>query len=330
LRVAAPRQRGTAAPRHRNTATPQHRNTATPRHRGTELARPTADRLNYARCIACDPATRLFTYPHINPIAFKIGPLQVRWYGLMYLAGFALGWLGARSRARRADSPISPTQVDDLVFYAALGVIVGGRIGYMLFYYLPSNPSGLLHNPLIVFMIWEGGMSFHGGLLGVLVAMWLFGRRIGQPFFALTDFVAPWIPPGLGLGRLGNFINGELWGAPTAPGAPWAFVVDGVPRHASQLYEAFFEGLVLFIVLWSFSRKPRPMMALSGLFLLLYGIFRFAVEFVRVPDEQYGYLAFGWVTMGQVLSAPMIVAGAVLLVLAYRVNRRPASNATVS
>jgi phosphatidylglycerol:prolipoprotein diacylglycerol transferase len=272
----------------------------------------------------------LFTYPHIDPIAFRIGPLAVHWYGLMYLGGFVLGWLGSRSRARRPDSPISATEVDDFVFYSALGVIIGGRIGYMLFYYLPVHGfAGFVADPLIPFKIWEGGMSFHGGLLGVLFALWLFGRRIGQPFFAMTDFVAPWIPPGLGLGRIGNFINSELWGRTTDPSAPWAVMVNGEARHASQLYEAFLEGLVLFLVLWWFSRKPRPMMAVSGLFLLLYGAFRFTVEFVRVPDSDYGYLAFGWVTMGQVLSAPMIVAGAVLLVLAYRLNRMPAPNATV-
>ncbi|HEU4617672.1 MAG TPA: prolipoprotein diacylglyceryl transferase [Gammaproteobacteria bacterium] len=272
----------------------------------------------------------LFTYPHIDPIAFRIGRLAVHWYGLMYLGGFVLGWLGTRSRARRPYSPITPLQVDDFVFFSALGVIIGGRIGYMLFYFLPMKGlQGFIDDPLVLFKIWQGGMSFHGGLLGVLFALWLFGRRVGQPFFAMTDFVAPWIPPGLGLGRLGNFINGELWGRPTDPNAFWAVMVDGTPRHASQLYEAFLEGVVLFLSLWWFSRKPRPTMAVSGLFLLLYGVFRFAVEFVREPDEGYGYLAFGWVTMGQVLSAPMIVAGVVLLVLAYRVNRMPATNATV-
>ncbi len=244
----------------------------------------------------------------------------------MYLAGFGLGWLGARARAGRPDSPIKRAQVDDLVFYCALGVIVGGRIGYMLFYDLP----GLIAHPLSLFMLWQGGMSFHGGLLGVLLAMWLYGRHIGQPFFAMTDFIAPWIPPGLGLVRVGNFINGELWGKVTSPNAPWAVMVDGVPRQPSQLYEAFLEGLVMFVVLWAFSRQSRPRMAVSGLFLLLYGIFRFTVEFIRVPDPQYGYLAFGWVTMGQILSAPMIVTGAVLLVLAYRLHRRVRADATVS
>jgi phosphatidylglycerol---prolipoprotein diacylglyceryl transferase len=263
----------------------------------------------------------LFIYPEFDPIALELGPVRMTWYGLMYLGGFALGWLGARSRAHRPDSPIAPSQVDDLVFYVAVGVIVGGRVGYMLFY----NFGALLDNPLSLFAVWQGGMSFHGGLLGVLLALWLFGRRIGQPFFAVTDYMAPWAAPGLGLGRIGNFINGELWGKPTSPDAPWAVVVDGVAVHATQLYEAFLEGLVLFVVLWLYSAKPRPRMAVSGLFLLLYGTFRVAVEFLRLPDQHIGYLAFGWVTLGQVYSAPMIVLGAALLVVAYR--RRPAADA---
>jgi phosphatidylglycerol:prolipoprotein diacylglycerol transferase len=264
----------------------------------------------------------VFTYPDIDPVAFAIGPLQVRWYGLMYLAGFALGWLGARSRAKRSDSPISPARVDDLVFYVAIGVIAGGRVGYMLFY----NLSTLLDNPLAILRVWEGGMSFHGGLAGVLIAMGLFARSVHQPFFAITDFIAPWVTPGLGLGRIGNFINGELWGGEARADAFWAVVVDGVPRHASQLYEAVLEGLLLFLILWSFSRKARPIMAVSGLFLFFYGIFRVGVEFVRLPDLHMneaagGYLAFGWVTMGQVLSAPMIVIGALFFWIAYRQRR---------
>ncbi len=228
--------------------------------------------------------------------------------------GFALGWLGARARSKRPGSPVPRTQVDDLIFYVALGVFVGGRVGYMLIY----NFAGLVTDPLSLFRVWDGGMSFHGGLAGVLVAMGLFARRIGQPYFAVTDFIAPLVPIGLGFGRIGNFINGELWGKPTSPEAPWAVIVNGEARHASQLYEAFLEGVVLFVVLWLYSSRPRPTMAVSGLFLTLYGVFRIAVEFVRVPDEWPGYLAFGWLTLGQVLSAPMVVAGAVLLVLAYR------------
>jgi phosphatidylglycerol---prolipoprotein diacylglyceryl transferase len=256
----------------------------------------------------------LFEYTYIDPVAFSLGPVQVRWYGLMYLGGFALGWLGARMRARQPGSPVTPAQVDDLLFYTALGTIVGGRIGYVLFYDFGS----FIADPLRLFAIWEGGMSFHGGMLGVLIAMWLFARSLGQPFFRVTDFLATWATPGLGLGRIGNYINGELWGATTRPDAPWAVWVEGVPRHPTQLYEAVLEGLVMFVVLWWFSARPRPVMAVSGLFLVLYGVFRSAVEFLRLPDDHIGYLAFGWVTMGHLLSAPMILAGIVLLALAYR------------
>jgi phosphatidylglycerol---prolipoprotein diacylglyceryl transferase len=262
--------------------------------------------------------TVLLDYPHIDPVAFSIGRLHVRWYGLMYLGGFLLGWLGARSRAKRPGSPIDVARAEDLLFYAAVGVFVGGRVGYMLIYDL----STLIANPLSLIRVWEGGMSFHGGLIGVLIAMALFARHVRQPFFVMTDFVAPWIPIGLGLGRIGNFINGELWGRETRPDAFWAVNVNGVPRHPSQLYEALLEGVVLFLILWMYSNKPRPMMAVSGMFLLWYGIFRCLVEFVRLPDDHIGYLALGWITMGQVLSAPMIITGAVLLLLAYR--RSPA------
>lgn len=249
--------------------------------------------------------------------------MAVHWYGLMYLGGFALGWLGTRIRSRRPHSPVARSAVDDLIFFVALGVFIGGRVGYMLIY----NLAGLLENPLSLLFVWQGGMSFHGGLVGVLIAMWLFARRIGRTFFEVTDFIAPWVPIGLGLGRIGNFVNGELWGKPTRPDAPWAVIVDGQARHASQLYEAFLEGLVLFVVLWLFSARPRPTMAVSGLFLTLYGAFRIAVEFIRLPDDPPGYLAFGWLTLGQVLSLPMVVAGVVLLVLAYRRPRQTAGAA---
>ena len=264
--------------------------------------------------------TALFTYPDFDPVAisigplFGIGPLQVRWYGLAYLGGFLAAWLGMRARAKTSWSRIQPEQVDDLVFYAALGAIVGGRVGYMLVY----GVSELIANPLSVLTVWKGGMSFHGGLAGVLIAMAIYGRYIRQPFFVLTDFIAPWAPVGLLLGRLGNFVNGELWGKTTSPDAPWAVIVAGQARHASQLYEAALEGLVLFVVIWLYTKKPRPTMAASGLFLIGYGLARVLIEFVREPDDQLGYLALGWVTMGQVLSLPMAIVGVALFWLAHR------------
>ena len=254
----------------------------------------------------------MLTYPEIDPVIFSIGFLKIRWYGLMYVIGFLLAWWLARRRSRRDDSPINAEQVDDLVFYAMLGVIVGGRVGYALVY----GTDQLLSDPFYLFRITEGGMSFHGGLAGVLIAMWLYGRKLKHTMWKMTDFVAPLVPLGLGFGRIGNFINGELWGKPTD--VPWAFVVDGVARHPSQLYEALLEGFILFAILWVYSAKPRPYLAVSGMFLLFYGVFRFAIEFVRLPDEDPGYIAWGWVTMGQILSAPMIIAGVILVFMAYR------------
>lgn len=253
----------------------------------------------------------MLPYPHIDPVAIQIGPLKVHWYGLMYVLGFLSAWALARRRAGRFGWRME--EIDDLVFYGALGVVLGGRIGYMAFY----NLTALIYDPLSLFRIWEGGMSFHGGLLGVLAAMGLFARKHGRPFFEVTDFIAPLVPIGLFFGRIGNFINGELWGKVTD--LPWGMVFPTggqLPRHPSQLYEATLEGLVLFTVLWIYSAKPRPQMAVSGLFLLLYGVFRLLVEFIREPDAHLGYLAFGWLTMGQLLSTPMILAGLLLLCLA--------------
>ncbi|MBA3562830.1 MAG: prolipoprotein diacylglyceryl transferase [Gammaproteobacteria bacterium] len=254
----------------------------------------------------------MIRYPDFDPVAISLGPLDIRWYGLMYLLGFLMVWLLALVRVKRPGAAVRREQLDDMVFYGAIGAILGGRLGYTLFY----GMENVIADPLSLFRIWEGGMSFHGGLLGVIVALWYFARRIGRGFFEVTDFVVPLIPPGLGAGRIGNFINGELWGKPTD--APWGFVVDGTARHASQLYQALLEGLVLFVCLWLYSARPRPTMAVSGLFALLYGIFRFGAEFVRLPDEHLGYLAFGWVTMGQLLSVPLIVFGIFLLIAAYR------------
>ncbi|HCK81356.1 MAG TPA: prolipoprotein diacylglyceryl transferase [Candidatus Competibacter sp.] len=258
----------------------------------------------------------MLVHPNFDPVAFALGPLQIRWYGLMYLLGFAGGWALGRYRAKRPDSGWSAAEVDDLVFYIALGVILGGRIGYILFYGLGS----FWQNPLSLFRIWEGGMSFHGGFLGVLAALVLFDRKYRRGFWPTADFIAPLVPPGIFFGRIGNFINGELWGRVTD--LPWGMVFqqtgDGLPRHPSQLYEAALEGVTLFVVVWLFSAKPRPTMAVSGVFALIYGIFRFLVEFVRQPDPQLGYLAFGWLTMGQVLSLPLIAVGILLLGVAYR------------
>ncbi|MEX0607347.1 MAG: prolipoprotein diacylglyceryl transferase [Halofilum sp. (in: g-proteobacteria)] len=262
----------------------------------------------------------MLEYPRIDPVAIEIGPLAIHWYGLMYLVGFAGAWWLMRRRAR-AGGPWQPQEVDDLIFYGALGVLIGGRLGYLLFY----NAAEWLSDPLLLLRVWEGGMSFHGGLIGVIVALSWFARRRGRGAFDALDFVAPVTPIGLGAGRLGNFINGELWGRTTD--VPWAMVFPGAgpqPRHPSQLYEFALEGVILFAVLWWFSARPRPRMATSGLFLTLYGTFRFSVEFVREPDPGLGTIAFDWLTMGQLLSLPMIVAGAVLLWLAYR---RPKSAA---
>jgi phosphatidylglycerol:prolipoprotein diacylglycerol transferase len=254
----------------------------------------------------------MFTYSAIDPIAIELGPLAVRWYGLMYVIGILGGWWLGRVQARRPWSPVTAQQVDDMVTWIALGVILGGRFGSVLFY----NFSDFLARPIMLFEIWKGGMSFHGGMLGVALAMWIYGRRIKVGFWNLTDFIAPLVTIGLGAGRLGNFINGELWGKVTD--VPWAVVVDGVPRHASQLYEAFFEGICLFTVLWLYALKPRPRMSVTGLFLAGYGVVRFGVEFVRLPDAHIGYMAWGWLTRGQLLSMPMIVAGIVFLMIAYR------------
>jgi phosphatidylglycerol:prolipoprotein diacylglycerol transferase len=257
----------------------------------------------------------MLPYPNIDPVAVSLGPLKIHWYGLMYVIGIGTVWVLARKKTQQPGFPWTAAQVEDLIFYAALGLVIGGRLGYILFYNLPV----FLHDPLMIFRVWEGGMAFHGGMLGAFAGMWLFARRNGSSFFEVSDFIAPYVPIGLFAGRLGNFINGELWGKPTD--LPWGMVFPGAgpePRHPSQLYEAFLEGIVLFLALRWFSRQSPPRMAVSGMFLLLYGIFRFAVEFVRLPDVQIGYLAFGWLTMGQVLTLPMILFGLLLIGLAYR------------
>jgi len=254
----------------------------------------------------------MLVFPEIDPVIFAIGPLKVRWYGLMYVLAFLFAWWLARRRCKTAHSPVTAKEVDDLLFNGMLGVIVGGRVGYCLVY----GWDQLISDPLYLFKITEGGMSFHGGLAGVMIAMWLFGRSRGKTMWQILDFVAPIVPLGLGFGRMGNFINGELWGKATD--VPWGVIYRGERLHASQLYEAALEGFALFAILWWFSAKPRPYMAVSALFLLFYGIFRFFIEFYRVPDAHLEYLALGWVTMGQILSAPMILIGGLMLFMAYR------------
>lgn len=261
----------------------------------------------------------MLRHPNFDPVAIALGPVKVHWYGLMYLAAFAAAWWLGRLRARRPGAPLTPEQVEDLILWGAIGVVVGGRLGYALFY----GFDHLVADPLWLFRIWEGGMSFHGGLLGVIVGMWWFARSQGQALGDMLDFVAPIVPLGLGFGRIGNFIGQELWGRPTD--LPWGMVFPrdplGLARHPSQLYQAALEGLLLFVLLWWFSSRPRPRFAVSGLFLLLYGLFRFAVEFAREPDAEIGFVAFGWLTRGQLLCLPMIVFGLLLLAWAWRRGR---------
>jgi len=304
--------------------------------------------------------------PDIDPVAFAIGPLEVHWYGIMYLVAFATAWWLGKLRSDRLYSLVAKLNPDygktarvkiasedqsakskkskpsksgdgdvaliktpqqiadeivaDLIFWGMMGVVIGGRIGYVLFYKM----SDFLSNPIMMFKVYEGGMSFHGGLIGVMLFMLYFAKKqLKIPYFAVTDFVVTVAPLGLAAGRFGNFINGELWGKTTD--LPWGMVFkgagDGLPHHPSQLYEMIFEGFILFTIVWLFSRKPRPIMATSGVFALCYGCFRFGLEFIRLPDAHLGYLAFGWLTMGQVLSFPLIITGVVLLWLAYRNNQ---------
>ncbi len=261
----------------------------------------------------------MIVYPEIDPVAFALGPVRVHWYGLMYVVGFIAGWWLARKRAAAPGSTWKPVDVDDLIFFAAIGVIAGGRLGWILFYGFDTVRA----DPLAILRVWQGGMSFHGGLAGVMIAIALFARRRGRRIADVFDFMAPLPAIGLGAGRIGNFINGELWGKPTD--LPWGMLVNGQVLHPSQLYEAILEGLVLFVILWWFTSTPRPRLAPSGLFLVLYAVFRFAVEFVRVPDADIGYLAFGWLTMGQVLSLPVLLAGLGMLAFAYT-RREPSGN----
>jgi len=258
----------------------------------------------------------MVSYPEIDPIAIQLGPLAIHWYGLTYIAGLAFAWWLARRRAALPHTPLKPDQVDDLIFYAAVGIVLGGRVGYSFFYGLDR----LVSDPLWLFRVWEGGMAFHGGLLGVLIAMAVFARQRGIDWGRLMDFVAPLTPVGLALGRLGNFIGQELWGR--ASDVPWAMVFPrdplGLARHPSQLYQFALEGCILFLVLLWYSRQQRPTWAVSALFLLGYGTLRFIAEFFREPDAHIGFDALGWMTRGQVLCIPMLLAGAWLHYRAYR------------
>jgi phosphatidylglycerol---prolipoprotein diacylglyceryl transferase len=259
----------------------------------------------------------MIAYPNIDPVAVDLGFVKIHWYGITYVVGILAAWLLLRYRGRQSYWAFSDEQISDLIFYAMLGIILGGRLGSVIFY----NFSYYIQHPIEIFYIQQGGMSFHGGLIGVLVAVWFFAGKIDKPFFKVTDFIAPVVPIGLGCGRIGNFINGELWG--DASNLPWAMIfpdpaAGGIARHPSQLYEALFEGLLLFIILWWFSKISRPEKAVSGLFLIGYGVFRFMVEFVRIPDQHIGYLAFNWFTMGQLLTLPMIIFGVLLMALAYK------------
>jgi phosphatidylglycerol---prolipoprotein diacylglyceryl transferase len=259
----------------------------------------------------------MLIHPQFDPVAIAIGPVAIHWYGLMYLVAFAQFVALGRYRLKRQGGPFTVDQLDDLLFYGMLGVILGGRLGQVLFY----EPAYYLTNPLQILAVWKGGMSFHGGFLGVLVAMGLWARKHAAAWWTVTDFIAPLVPLGLAAGRLGNFINGELWGRLADPALPWAMVFpqagDMLPRHPSQLYHIGLEGLALFALLWWFTGQPRPRGAASGVFLIGYGAFRFLTEFFREPD--HGIFGQSYtVSMGQWLSLPMIAAGLILLLLASR------------
>ena len=261
----------------------------------------------------------MLVHPQFDPIAFSLGPVAVRWYGLMYLVAFALLFLLGRARIRAGSPSVPPKfgqrDLEDLLFWGAIGTVLGGRLGYVLFY----KPAHFLSHPLEIFMVWQGGMAFHGGLIGVIAAMGLFALRRGWRFLEISDFIAPLVPLGLAAGRMGNFINGELWGRPTT--VPWGMVFpqagDGIARHPSQLYQFAGEGLLLFAVLWLYSSRPRAMGAISGLFLVGYGVMRFLAEFAREPDAFLGLLGLG-LSMGQWLSLPMIALGLALMAFSGR------------
>ena len=262
----------------------------------------------------------MLVHPQFNPVALALGPVQIHWYGLTYLVAFALFMALANARARQpwyADAGWTQRDIEDLLFWGVLGVVLGGRIGYALFY----KPGHYAANPLEILAVWKGGMSFHGGMLGVIIAMVAYARSRGRPWLQVTDLIAPCVPTGLASGRIGNFINGELWGRPADPGLPWAMIFPqsgtDTPRHPSQLYQFALEGLLLFVLLWVYARRPRATGQVSGAFLVGYGLFRFIAEYFREPDSFLGPLALG-LSMGQWLCLPMMAAGAALWLWAAR------------
>lgn len=267
----------------------------------------------------------MWNYPDIDPVLLSIGPISIHWYAVSYIVGIGIVWWLLQNRARKRHLPFNDDQIADLAFYGMLGVILGGRIGYMLFY----NLDAIVDRPLSIFRIWEGGMSFHGGMLGVIAGMYVYSRLHKRRFFEVMDFIAPGVPIALGCGRLGNFVNAELPGRVTD--LPWGVIFPGdiVARHPSSLYQFFLEGPVLFALLWTFSRVPRPPMVVSGLFLLGYGCLRFLSESFREPDAHIGYIAFNWLTLGQLLSLPMILLGAVLFAYGYHSNQNLTTRKTI-
>lgn len=258
----------------------------------------------------------VLTHPNWDPVMLSLGPLSIHWYAVMYLLAFSAAWWLGMRRTRLPFSPLREEHIEDLIFYAVLGVILGGRFGYVFFY----GFERFLSDPLWLFAIWTGGMSFHGGLIGVIVAMFFYARKLKIPFGSLMDFAAVITPTGLGFGRLGNFIGQELWGRPTD--VSWAMIFpadpEGLARHPSQLYQAFFEGVVLFALVYLFARRERPPWAVAAVFLIGYSVQRFAIEFVRQPDAHINYEWFGWMTRGQELCIPMFILGCAMLWFAYR------------
>lgn len=251
----------------------------------------------------------MLNFPQINPIAFSLGPVKVHWYGLMYLLAFSLAYLLAHLRRNRYKLPWSDLEISDLIFYCSLGIIIGGRVGYMIFY----DFHNFIRAPWILFKLWDGGMSFHGGVIGVFLGALYFSKKFSKKLLAVGDFITPLVPLGLACGRIGNFINGELWGRPSS--MPWAMIFpmsDGNPRHPSQLYEFLLEGIILFFIMWWYSSKKRPLGRISALFLICYAICRIIAEFFRQPDLQLGFIFANWVTMGMILSLPMLIIGLII------------------